>query len=137
MTVELILCETCRPSGPPGAEGEPRPGALLAEKVREAFAADPELSAVRLSTIRCLMSCKRACAVHVRGPGRMGYVLGDLPADESSVETLTAYLRAYLRTGDGQVPFREWPSGVRGRFVARIPPLPQPLPQPLPPPSSL
>lgn len=126
MTVELYICEACRLPEAPADDTAPRPGAVLVEKVGAAFAADADLAGVAVRSIRCLMNCKRPCTAHVRGPGRMGYVLGDLPADDSTVETLTAYLRAYLQTADGIVPFRQWPGGVRGRFIARIPPLPSP-----------
>ncbi|MCG5243472.1 DUF1636 domain-containing protein [Azospirillum doebereinerae] len=123
MPVELIVCETCRlPDDPP--EALPRAGAVLVERMERALAGDSELAArVRLRPMRCLMSCRRACAVAVRSAGRMSYVLGDLPPDDASVETLTAYLRAYAATTDGIVPFKQWPQGVKGRFVSRMPPL--------------
>jgi len=123
MPVELIVCETCRmPDDAP--EALPRAGAVLAGRMERALAEDPELAAqVKLRPMRCLMSCRRACAVAVRSSDRMSYVLGDLPPDESSVETLTAYLRAYAATADGIVPFKQWPQGVKGRFVSRMPPL--------------
>ncbi|MBP2231483.1 putative metal-binding protein [Azospirillum agricola] len=126
MPVELVVCETCRhPEDPP--EATPRAGAQLAGLMERALAADPDLAGrVRLRPLRCLMSCRRPCAVAVRAAGRMSYVLGDLPADEASVETLTAYLRAYADTPDGIVPFKQWPQGVKGRFVARMPPLDEP-----------
>ncbi|CAO3434349.1 DUF1636 family protein [Azospirillum doebereinerae] len=123
MPVELIVCETCRmPDDPP--EALPRAGAVLAGRMERALAEDPELAAqVRLRPLRCLMSCRRPCAVAVRSADRMSYVLGDLPPDDASVETLTAYLRAYAATTDGIVPFKQWPQGVKGRFVSRMPPL--------------
>ncbi|MBP2298929.1 DUF1636 domain-containing protein [Azospirillum picis] len=122
MTVELIVCETCRrPGDPPDG---PRPGAELLALMERALAADPALAAeVRVRPMRCLMSCRRPCAVAVRSAERMSYVLGDLPPDDSAVETLTAYLRAYAQTEDGVVPFRNWPQGVKGRFISRMPPL--------------
>lgn len=124
MPVELIVCETCRmPDESPDAT-TPRAGAILAALMERALSANPDLaSGVRLRPMRCLMSCRRPCAVAVRSAGRMSYVLGDLPADDTAVETLTAYLRAYAETPDGIVPFRQWPQGVKGRFVSRLPPL--------------
>ncbi|ALG73402.1 hypothetical protein VY88_21245 [Azospirillum thiophilum] len=122
MTVELVVCETCRrPDDPPEAV---RPGAELLALMERALAGAPDLAAqVRLRPLRCLMSCRRPCAVAVRSASRMSYVLGDMAADEEAVETLTAYLRAYAATPDGLVPFKQWPQGVKGRFVARLPPL--------------
>lgn len=122
MTVELVVCETCRrPEDPPEAV---RPGAELVALMERALAEAPDLAAqVRLRPMRCLMSCRRPCAVAVRSAARMSYVLGDFAPDEMTVETLTAYLRAYAATEDGIVPFKQWPQGVKGRFVSRLPPL--------------
>ncbi len=98
-------------------------GARLVERMERALADAPDLAGtVRLRRQRCLMSCRRACSVAVRAPERMSYVLGDFPPDEASVETLVAYLRAYAATPDGLVPFKQWPQGVKGRFVSRMPP---------------
>lgn len=126
MPIDLIVCETCRlPDDPP--EATPRAGARLVERMERALAAEPDLaSKVRLRPMRCLMSCRRACAVAVRSAGRMNYVLGDLPPDDESVETLVSYLRAYAETPDGVVPFKQWPQGIKGRFVARLPSLEAP-----------
>lgn len=122
MTVELIVCETCRRSeDPPEAI---RPGAELVALMERVLADDPDLAAqVRLRPLRCLMSCRRPCAVAVRSARRMSYVLGDFAPDEATAETLTSYLRAYAATADGIVPFKQWPQGVKGRFVSRLPPL--------------
>lgn len=126
MPVELIVCETCRRMDD-APEATPRAGAVLIGLMERALAEDPELAAkVRLRPLRCLMSCRRPCAVAVRAAGRMSYVLGDLPPDAESVETLTAYLRAYAETPDGIVPFKQWPQGVKGRFVSRMPPIEPP-----------
>lgn len=113
---EIVVCETCR-----NAEGA-AVGPLLADHLRAAVAADPALAGVGVRTFRCLMSCRRPCAVLVRSAGRMSYVLGDLAPDRAAADTLAAYAAAYRGTADGVVPFRLWPEGVKGRFVARMPP---------------
>ncbi|CBS88572.1 DUF1636 domain-containing protein [Azospirillum lipoferum] len=126
MSIEVIVCETCRQPGTGSGTGpaaEPETGwtgamfAALLEGVLASAGADE----VRVGTMRCLMSCRRPCVVHIRSPGRMGYVLGDLPPERSAVEALVGYLRAYGATDSGVVAYRDWPEGVKGRFVARIP----------------
>ena len=69
MTVELVVCETCRrPEDPPEAV---RPGAELVALMERALAEAPDLAEqVRLRPMRCLMSCKRPCAVAVRSAAR-------------------------------------------------------------------
>ena len=122
MPIDVIVCETCRQPGT-GQEAGPEAGwtgamfAALLEGVLASAGADD----VRVGTMRCLMSCRRPCVVHIRSPGRMGYVLGDLAPERSAVEALVGYLLAYGATDNGVVAYRDWPDGVKGRFVARIP----------------
>ncbi|MBY6265697.1 DUF1636 domain-containing protein [Azospirillum sp. 412522] len=126
MPIDVIVCETCRqpgtgPAAEPGADrGAGWTGAMFAALL-EGVLASAGADEVRVGTMRCLMSCRRPCVVHVRSPGRMGYVLGDLPPERTAVEALVGYLLAYGATDDGVVAYRDWPDGVKGRFVARVP----------------
>lgn len=126
MTIEVIVCETCRQPGTgsaadPGADpGAGWTGAMFAALL-EGVLASAGAEDVRVGTMRCLMSCRRPCAVHIRSPGRMGYVLGDLAPEQPAVEALVGYLLAYGATDNGIVAYRDWPDGVKGRFVARVP----------------
>lgn len=123
MTVDVIVCETCRRSDGEDLEGATA-GRRFAQALRGLLDSDADLDGVRLTTTRCLMACGRACTVHLRAPGRMGYVIGDLSEDAAHLEALAAYLRGYLKSDTGTVPYREWPEGIKGRFIARIPPVP-------------
>ncbi|MFA7429698.1 MAG: DUF1636 domain-containing protein [Rhodospirillaceae bacterium] len=120
MTVEVIVCETCRRK-----DGEPLDGITagreFADALRGMLASDADLNGVRLTTMRCLMACGRACTVHLRAPGRMGYVLGDMSSEPDRLHALIAYLRGYVRSSDGVVPYADWPEAIKGRFVSRIP----------------
>lgn len=124
MAVELIVCETCRQPGEPLPADGRTPGAELAEMLGAALAGAPDLAEVRLTTMRCLMSCKRACSLSLRSPGKMAYVLGDMQPEAAAVDAVIGYVRGYRESPDGVVPFKRWPDGVKGRFVARLPPLP-------------
>lgn len=122
MTVEVIVCETCRREDGEDLDGATA-GRQFADAMRGMIASDADLDGVRLTTTRCLMACGRACTVHLRAPGRMGYVIGDMSVESDRVHALVAYLRGYLKSETGVVPYRDWPDGIKGRFVARIPPV--------------
>ncbi|PWC78767.1 DUF1636 domain-containing protein [Azospirillum sp. TSH64] len=122
MTVDVIVCETCRQPGTgPGVDPEAGWTGAMFAALLEGVLASAGADDVRVGTMRCLMSCRRPCAVHIRSPGRMGYVLGDLAPERSAVEALVGYLLAYRGTDSGVVAYRDWPDGVKGRFVARVP----------------
>lgn len=84
--------------------------------------ATPADAGITLSSVRCLWACKRSCAVHLRAPGRAGYVLVELAPTAESARALLDYAAMYSDSVDGGVPFKQWPQPLRGHFLCRIPP---------------
>ena len=120
----LYVCETCRFSEQAQEDEQGRRGGeLLAEQVERLAATEPDLTVRRM---RCLMACRRHCVVHLRAPGKMSYVIGDFPPRADSAETLLAYARHYRQSDTGVVPYAHWPEGIKGHFIARVPPLDEP-----------
>jgi len=120
MTTTLFVCETCGyDSANPDAT---RPGELFARSLEQRLSQQP-LPAFELKRTKCLMACKRFCNVHLRAPGKLGYVIGDFTPDAEAAETLLDYCGKYQISETGQVPFSTWPPGIKGKFVARVPPL--------------
>ncbi len=39
-------------------------------------------------------------------------------------QAIVDYARLHAASDSGQVPYRQWPEGVKGHFVTRHPPLP-------------
>ena len=120
MTTTLFVCETFGyDASNPDAT---RPGELFARAVEQQLSIQP-LPQFELKRIKCLMACKRSCNVHLRAPGKLGYVIGDFKPDKDAAETLLDYCGKYQQSETGQVPFSTWPSGIKGKFVARVPAL--------------
>jgi predicted metal-binding protein len=42
---------------------------------------------------------------------------------EASAEAIVEYAELHAASETGRVPFKQWPQGVKGHFVARIPAL--------------
>ena len=117
-TTTIFVCDTCRwttdeKTAPDGRTG----GELLAELV-EARASGSGLSVRRQS---CLMGCERHCNTAISAPGKLTYVLGSFAPDEASAEAVVDYALLHAASETGQVPFKQWPQGVKGHFVARVP----------------
>lgn len=115
MTTTLTLCETCGGDEP----GERRRGERLADEVERLATG----RALVVGRTRCLMACQRHCTAVLRAPGKITYVLGGFAPEPDAAEALLDYAERYGRSETGQVPFREWPAGIKGKFIARIPPL--------------
>ena len=127
----VVACNTCRHS--PDANGDANggagggadgrsDGARLAAALHRVKASDQGYDGVAVQEMPCLFACRDACAVHLRGAGKIGYVLGRFRPDEDAARAILDYARAYARSDTGEVPFDDWPEGVKGRFLTRTPP---------------
>lgn len=119
----VVVCSTCRlsPEAREDKEGR-RGGALLAQSLREEQAANPAYEAVSVQEMPCLFACQRHCTVHVRGPGKVGYVLGDFTPDRDAARAILDYALRHADSAEGQVRYADWPQGVKGHFIVRTPP---------------
>jgi len=115
----VVVCNTCRVSAeeretPDGMRG----GALLAAALREAAAG----TGVAVQEMPCLFNCGQHCSIHLRAPGKIGYVLGRFEPTAEAARAIIDYAVAYAASDEGVVPYRQWPDGVKGHFIVRVPP---------------
>jgi predicted metal-binding protein len=119
----VVACNSCRfASDARDDQGGRRGGALLVEALRAAKAADPAYDGVLVQEMPCLFACAEFCTVHLRAPGKVGYVLGRFRPDAETARAILDYAALYADSEMGQVPFRQWPAGVKGHFITRTPP---------------
>lgn len=119
----VVVCNTCRLS-PDRREDEDgrRGGALLVDALRRVREKEPALAGVAVQEMPCLFACQRHCAVHIRAPGKVGYVLGDFAADETAARAILTYAALHAQSAEGVVRYADWPEGVKGHFITRMPP---------------
>ncbi len=118
-----MVCTTCRPAldASGGAEGCCG-GELLFQALQDVLVRHPAEGALTLQPMSCLFACTSACTVYIRAPGKMGYLLGRFAPTGEDALALLDYAAAHLRSRDGTVSFADWPEGVKGHFIARLPP---------------
>lgn len=119
----VVACNTCRYSqesrdDPQGQRG----GARLVAALRRVQASDERYAAVAVQEMPCLFACKDFCTVHLRAPGKVSYVLGRFTPDKDAARAILDYAAHYAQSEHGQVPFSQWPEGVKGHFITRSPP---------------
>lgn len=119
----VVVCNTCRVSAearetPEGVRG----GVLLAAELRAAAAQNPKASGVAIQEMPCLFNCAQHCSIHLRAPGKIGYVLGRFEPTPEAARAIVDYAVAYAASEEGVVPYRQWPEGVKGHFIVRVPP---------------
>jgi predicted metal-binding protein len=119
----VVACNTCRNSkdAREDADGK-RGGARLVEALRTIQASDPAYAGVAVQEMPCLFACSEFCTVHLRAPGKVGYVLGRFEPGEESARAILDYAAHYAESDHGRVPFAKWPQGVKGHFITRTPP---------------
>lgn len=117
----LFVCTSCRVPAQreAGAAGDPC-GERLLEAVQAAAEKHPGIAVQGTS---CLMGCSHGCNVALSEPGKLSYVLGRFEPSMEDAEAVVEYAALYHAGETGVVPYREWPQGVKGHFIARIPPV--------------
>lgn len=120
MTTWITICDTCKREGWDAATAQKTDGEVLAERI------EPLAAALGVATRRvsCLMGCAHGCNVAIQASGKLCYTLGRFEGTEEDAAAIADYAALHQDSASGQVPFRQWPQGVKGHFVTRHPPLP-------------
>jgi predicted metal-binding protein len=119
----IVACNSCRFAADCKEDGDGRRGgARLVDALRSVQAEDAALAGIAVQDMPCLFACTEYCTVHLRAPGKVGYVLGRFAPDADAARAILDYARLYAESETGQVPFRQWPAGVKGHFITRTPP---------------
>jgi predicted metal-binding protein len=111
----IYVCITCRHAGED--DREPRPGAILAAATLEAA----QGSGIAVREVRCLANCTRGPSAAIRSNGSWTYVFGGLDIDCAGA--LIEGARLLAGDPDGLLPWRGRPAPLKGRLIARVPPL--------------
>ncbi len=118
----ITICDTCKREGWEETGMERTDGEALAALV-EAVAANADN--VRTRRVSCTMGCVRACNITVQAAGKINYSLGTFAPTQDEAEAIVEYAGKHAASETGQVPYRDWPQGVKGHFVSRHQPLPE------------
>ena len=119
----VVACNTCRfsPDSCEDVDGV-LGGAKLVAALREVQRSDPRYADIAVQEMPCLFACSDHCTVHIRAPGKVGYVLGRFAPDADAAQAILDYAVHHAASDEGRVPFRDWPQGVKGHFIVRVPP---------------
>lgn len=119
----VVVCNTCRHSSDAREDTDGRRGgARLVDALEAAQASDPRYRAIAIQQMPCLFACTDFCTVHLRAPGKVGYVLGRFAPDDDAARAILDYAALYAESDHGRVPFKQWPQGIKGHFITRTPP---------------
>lgn len=117
MTMTLTICRTCSHASNRAFDDAGRTGG----EVLFSHAARLAHSGVEVKGHDCLWACAHSCTALVRGKGRTGYLIGRLAPTEQDAAALLDWCEAVSRSAAGEVDYQDWPEGIKGHFIARIP----------------
>ena len=69
----------------------------------------------------CLWACRSHCTVYLAQGGKPAYLAGTFTPTAEAAEAIVDFARRYAASPDGAVPYRDWPEGMKGHFIARLP----------------
>lgn len=119
----VVACNTCRYTREAkDDEDGVRGGARLVEALRSVKESDGRYAGIAVQEMPCLFACAESCTIHLRAPGKVGYVLGRFTPDADAARAILDYAVHYAASDHGRVPFAQWPQGVKGHFITRSPP---------------
>ena len=120
MTTWITVCDTCKRDDWDEATDDRPHGMDMAELVEK----HAEGRDVRTRRVSCLMGCSHGCNVAIQAEGKLAYTLGRFEAGDEAAAAVVDYAELHAQSSSGQVPFKQWPQGVKGHFITRHPPLP-------------
>lgn len=125
---KVFVCISCRRRLGDGNDETQydHPGPALAGRVRALLADSPSIDVVEVD---CLAVCKRPCTVALAAGGKWTYVVGDLD-NVAHCEDVAAAARAFAKSENGIVPWKDRPAAFRKGVISRIPPLETLKPEP-------
>ncbi len=120
MTTWITICDTCKRDDWDQRGITLTDGEILADLV-EKRAEGTDLKTRRVS---CLMGCKHGCNAAIQANGKLAYTVGNFAPNSDAADAIVSYAEQHANSTSGQVPFRDWPQGIKGHFITRHQPLP-------------
>lgn len=118
----IVFCTTCKYSSDSKVNGDGVTGGELLAREMEALLAAKGRGDIKVERQECLWACTRHCNVLLRDSDRYSYLTGGFAPGQQSARDLLLWFDLHGQSKEGSVPFRQWPDGMRGHFIARIPP---------------
>lgn len=119
MSRAIIVCQTCKFSPMSKTDPQGRTGGeILTGHIEAVLAGRAD---VALQKQDCLWACSDHCNVMLSDTERFSYLAGRFTPERASAEAIVEWFDKHGESKTGQVGFREWPDGMRGHFIARLP----------------
>jgi predicted metal-binding protein len=118
----LFICKSCHRSSEERPKEPPFDGTFLLDKLNtlcnETFQSDE----LEIQPVECLWACSHGCVVSVSSPDKPTYLFVDLPAEQSAI-ALLEFVKLYIKSRKGAIPWKQFPELLQSAVFAQIPAL--------------
>ncbi|MFK0299519.1 DUF1636 domain-containing protein [Brevundimonas sp. NPDC090276] len=121
MASRLIVCTTCRHSDEEPVDAEGLSGGRRLLDLIDALVRARGGDDLRVEEQACLWACASRCSVYLSGQDKPGYLAGRFTPTPEDAQAIVNFARLYAASSDGAVAYRDWPEGIKGHFIARLP----------------
>lgn len=126
----LFVCTTCASKYQDGKKVGESGGEKLMQQMQTSAQTWELASEFSIEPVQCLSTCSQACAIAFMGSNKLTYLFGNLPVDETQIETTAATVLEcagqYYENSQGLLSYKERPELLKNKVMARIPPFPAP-----------
>ena len=122
MPARLVVCSTCRFSEEEPTDAEGLSGGQRLLEAVAAVVAETAAGELRVEAQACLWACSSRCTIYLAESRKPAYLAGRFSPTHEAAEAVVAFARLFAASPDGAVAYRQWPEGMKGHFIARLPP---------------
>lgn len=119
MSRAIVVCQTCKFSKEIKTNSDGLAGGEILTHHLEEVLKDRE--DITIQKQDCLWACSDHCNILMSDTERFSYLAGRFEPGREAAEAIVQWFDQHGESTTGQVPFREWPDGMRGHFIARLP----------------
>lgn len=119
MSRAIIVCQTCKFTAEEKTNAEGVSGGEILTRHLEEVLDGREDVAIQKQD--CLWACSDHCNVMMSDTERFSYLAGRFEPGREAAEAIVEWFDKHGESKTGQVAFRQWPDGMRGHFIARLP----------------
>ncbi len=117
----IHVCQTCRYSKTDKHDAQGRRGGQLLYEALLSLREQAPNSVPEIRPSHCMMACDNHCNLFFSAPGKHGYIVGRFAPDQQSAQTVLEAFDVYTQSATGKFSYSDWPRGIKGHFIARIP----------------
>ncbi|WP_460201921.1 DUF1636 family protein [Scytonema sp. NUACC21] len=116
----VLVCKSCHRSSEERPKNQLADGSILLDKINSLCSEKSLSDELKIQPVECLWACNHGCVVSVSSPDKLTYLFVNLPPEESPA-ALLKFMKLYINSRKGVVPWKQFPEVLQSAIFAKIP----------------